>query len=149
MSHTKGLLHITAPDDALWARGVSDDTKTLVAFCGNDASDQARADARRLVAAWNACRHLTMEQLEAGDLDYAGCSTLADIRVALGVGDKPMLGELAGIVAQVTRERDEAVEALLKWQALFCDSDMRPEDECHECYDFADVVLAKIKGGQK
>lgn len=63
--------------------------------------------ARRLVAAWNACRHLTTEQLEAGDLDYAGCSTLADIRAALGVGERPMLGELAGIVGKMKAERDD------------------------------------------
>ena len=98
MSHTKGLLHIIAPDDDLWARGISDETRTCVAFCGRDAPELARADARRLVACWNACRHLTTEQLEAGDLDYAGCSTLADIREALEVGDKPMLNELGAII---------------------------------------------------
>ena len=52
--------------------------------------------ARRLVAAWNACRHLTTEQLEAGDLDYAGCSTLADIRTALGVGGEADVGGIGG-----------------------------------------------------
>jgi hypothetical protein len=78
---------------------------------GNSLLDE-EANARRIVACVNACRHLSTEQIEAGDLDYAGCSTLADIRAALGVGDKPMLGELAGIVETMKLERDEAVEAL-------------------------------------
>lgn len=148
MSHTKGLLHITAPDDALWARGVSDDTKTLVAFCGNDASEKARSDSRRLVACWNACRHLTTEQLEAGDLDYAGCSTLADIRAALGVGDKPMLSELAGIVGEMKRERDEAVEALRAIESQTECSAHIWEEAMQEIKSLVRAVLKKVEGGK-
>lgn len=43
---------------------------------------------------------------------FGFCSVLSDIRTALGVGQKPMLGELAGEAARLKRERDAAVEAL-------------------------------------
>ena len=38
------------------------------------------------------------------------CSVLSDIRAALGVGDKPMLSELAGIVGTLKQERDAALK---------------------------------------
>lgn len=74
------------------------------------------ANASRIVACVNACRHLITKHLEAGDLDYAGCSTLADIRASLGVGEKPMLSELAGIVREIREQadRDERVAVQLE-----------------------------------
>lgn len=105
-------------------------------------------NARRIVACVNATRHLSTEQLEAGDLDYAGCSTLADIRAALGVGDKPMLNELAGIVGTMKRERDEAVEAL-GWYAKEENYETRgmcPSEAELDCGSIARAVLAKIEG---
>lgn len=99
--------------------------------------------ARRITAALNATRHLTTEQLEAGDLDYAGCTTLSDIRAALGVGDKPMLDELAGIVGTMKRERDEAVEALRDVLTLFAKGFPAPE------IARARAALARIEGGRK
>lgn len=100
------------------------------------------ANARRLVACWNACRHLTTEQLEAGDLDYVGCSTLADIRAALGVGGKPMLGELAGMVGRIKAERDAAVEALRFYAEHKTLVLMQDGGSC------ARAALAKIEGGR-
>gem|GEM_PF-4077078 len=103
------------------------------------------ANASRIVACVNACRHLTTEQLEAGDLDCAGCSTLADIRTALGVGDKPMLGELAGIVETMKRERNEAVEALSRWQALVKENE--PRHLLHASGVLADIAVKCRRAG--
>jgi len=130
---------------------VSDYNTTAILDCDGDEICNMRtslldadANARRIVACVNATRHLSTKQLEAGDLDYAGCSTLADIRAALGVGDKPMLNELAGIVGTMKRERDEAVELVESSNKMsdaihaFC-SDC--DGECDNC-DFCDVAIS-------
>jgi len=41
-------------------------------------------------------------------------STLADIRAALGVGDRPMLSELAGIVREIREQADRDEKAACK-----------------------------------
>jgi len=68
--------------------------------------------ARRLVACVNACAGITTEQLERGGLEMPLLSTLADIRLALGVGDRPMLSELAPLVSTAVRHREMAIGAL-------------------------------------
>ncbi len=69
---------------------------------------------------------------------YNLLSTLADIRTALGVGDKPMLSELAGEAGRIKRERDDAVEALKV---------MLRRHGCVEgCCAQARAELAKIEG---
>ncbi len=112
MSHSTGKFHITDSGDPHWMREGRDDNNRGIFWCGSFPTERAHADARRLVACWNACRHLSTDQLEAGDLDYAGCSTLADIRAALGSGERPMLGELAPLVGTVVRHREMAIGAL-------------------------------------
>lgn len=74
--------------------------------------------------------------------DLPGLSALADIREALGVGDGPMLDELAGIVRGVKRDRnfyrDEnnsmyGMMALMGWN----------EDVGHG--EFADTLLRRLQ----
>lgn len=43
-------------------------------------------------------------------------STLADIRTALGVGGKPMLGELAGIIREVRVQADRGGVKIAEWR---------------------------------
>lgn len=140
MSHTKepwsnGLVVI----DGEPVTAVLDCNGNEICNMGNTLLDED-AHARRIVACVNACRHLTTEQLE--DDDRAILGKMARVFVESQEREKRTSAELA----KVKEERDEAVEALRRWQVLFLDSDMRPEDECHECYDFADAVLAKIEG---
>jgi hypothetical protein len=70
---------------------------------------------------FTAQRRLEIHKEEEGDYirftDHAAelhnlLSTLADIRTALGVGDKPMLSELAGVVGMTVRHREMAIGAL-------------------------------------
>lgn len=102
------------------------------------------ANARRLVAVWNACAGIPTEQLERGGLEMPLLTALADIRRESGVGDGPMLSELAGEIGKLkaerdaaVRERDAAVEAL---RIIAMHTDM-PGTK------IARVALAKI-GGQ-
>lgn len=60
--------------------------------------------------------------------------TLADIREALGVGAKPMLDELPGLIRAMLAERDELARALVRhagWRETFCIASVT--HYCTEC----------------
>lgn len=48
----------------------------------------------------------------------------------------------------VVESRDELLAACEAFVELFNDSDMRPEDECHELYATVQAAIAKARGEQ-
>lgn len=123
---------------------------------GNSLLDED-ANACRIVACVNACAGIPSEKLERGGLEMPLLHTLADIRAVLGVGEKPMLSELAGIVERIKRERDAAVEALgeiVEVATLRGDNDLpHPADDqktwtarMQTAWDDAEAVLAEMDG---
>lgn len=107
-----------------WANGlvvIGKDAVTGVLDCNGDeicnmgeSLLDEDANACRIVACVNACAGIPNEALERGGLEMPLLSTLADIRTALGVGDKPMLEELAGIVLEIREQADRDEKAACK-----------------------------------
>lgn len=58
---------------------------------------------------------------EDSQLDSHLLRTLADIREAMGVGAKPMLDELPGLVLAMKDERGELARAVASWGAHHCE----------------------------
>lgn len=66
MSYTRGKLTQAGLDtkDPHWMREIRNENNSGIAFCGSFPAEQAHADARRLVACWNACEGISTEALE-------------------------------------------------------------------------------------
>lgn len=67
--------------------------------------------------------------------------TLAEFRTLkyCAISDIAVLDEIERII----ESRDELLAACQAFIALFCDSDMRPEDECHELYEVMRKAVAR------
>jgi hypothetical protein len=86
-------------------------------------------------------------------LDALGTGAFCGTDVSLGFL-KEIPGEVKGTIALLKADADRhaAIRAeFLKFAKdfceLFCYSDMRPEDECHDLYSDAYRIIAKIEGG--
>lgn len=64
--HTPGMLVQAGLEskDRHWMREIRSNTGKAIAFCGSFPDTRAHADARRIVACWNACEGITTERLE-------------------------------------------------------------------------------------
>jgi len=79
-------------------------------------------DARRMVTCVNACAGIPTEQLERGGLEMSLLAAIADIRTALGVGDKLMLSELAREIGKKLGAQEKAAiiyQAALGWISTY------------------------------
>jgi hypothetical protein len=71
----------------------------------------------------------------------------AELAVALVITDCETLGEQGESNARLIAASPELLAFAKAFIALFRDSDMRPEDECHELYELATAAVAKAEGG--
>lgn len=84
------------------------------------------ANARRLVACWNACNGIPVEVLEAVPSGPAG---------------------LLPMYARLQNQRDELLAALEKIAGFTLSQFMGPHDMALECVTVACDAIAKVKGG--
>lgn len=75
MTHTKGKLHYQEGADE-YTHVLRDETNWIVAYAPQDSSGKARADARRLVACWNAMQPVStgwIEKFNRGSVENILC----------------------------------------------------------------------------
>lgn len=79
---------------------------------------------------------------------FGFCSVLSDIRTALGVGSKPMLGELATLVEDAARHRAMAIPALQNAIGMLTLYTSPTDDVAQSGIRYLKDVLLQINGGQ-
>lgn len=119
--HTPGLLHV---DPKRSLRIATDQDESLASTGTSDVlRDSWEANARRLVACWNACDGIDTEYLEGDD-------------------------SLPHYARRLMAQRDELLAALEKIAGFTLSQFMGPHDMALECVTVACAAIAKVEGGK-
>ena len=126
--HTQGRLIARMPSDELHA--IRDIRGRIVADVGySETTERDMANARRLVAAWNACEGISTEALET-----EGSAAMGWTRTA-------------SKLIHATKQRDDLLEALTRCITAIERTDHYTDADRSAAADHARAAIAKVEGG--